>query len=101
MMPLFEYRCPVCTRHTEALRRVAEREDCPPCEHCGSATVKAYSVPVKPGPSFGKPMAHHTKGRRLSPAERERREHWNRTRLKQYAPEDKTPKPTIFNVEGP
>jgi hypothetical protein len=56
------------------------------------------TAPLVTPPNFGKAMAQHSQGRRLSPEERERREHWNRTRLKGQAPPDKTAKPTIVDL---
>ena len=43
-MPLYEYRCNDCGGLTEAFRSIAERDNCPPCEHCGGDTFKIISA---------------------------------------------------------
>ncbi len=40
---LFEYRCKDCKKITEALRSVADRNNCPPCL-CGGKTKKIISL---------------------------------------------------------
>ena len=41
---LYEYACQDCHKHTDAFRRVDERNVCPPCQHCGGATRKIISL---------------------------------------------------------
>jgi putative FmdB family regulatory protein len=43
LIVLYEYRCLSCSEITEAHRRVNERDDCPECDVCGSATKKIIS----------------------------------------------------------
>jgi len=40
---IYEYRCADCKKITEAIRCVADRNDCPSCE-CGGATKKIISA---------------------------------------------------------
>lgn len=43
-MPLYEYACLSCERHTDAYRSVAERNDAPACPCCGGRTRKVISL---------------------------------------------------------
>ena len=43
-MPLYDYACTECHKHTEAFRSVAERNVAPPCQHCGRGTRKVISL---------------------------------------------------------
>jgi putative FmdB family regulatory protein len=53
-MPLYEYRCRTepCGELTEAIRSVADREDCPSCSHCGGNTRKIISFTQAVHPDF-------------------------------------------------
>lgn len=43
-MPIYEYRCPACSRLTSIFVRRAGTESAPACQHCGNAeTVRAMS----------------------------------------------------------
>ncbi len=35
-MPLYEYKCTECGTRFEAMRKISERKDPPPCRKCGS-----------------------------------------------------------------
>lgn len=94
MPVLYTFRCFSCNTLIEEFAPVGAKTAT--CSSCGSEAVRRFSAPLTCPSNFGRPMAEHSKDRRLAPAERERREWWNRTRLKEHAPEDKTPKPTIF-----
>ena len=39
-MPTYEYRCTNCSKTTDAVRRVAERDDAPRCSLCCAPTVR-------------------------------------------------------------
>ena len=43
-MPLYSYRCKSCKAVTDAFRRIAERDDCPPCDECEGNTKKIIST---------------------------------------------------------
>jgi putative FmdB family regulatory protein len=43
-MPLYEYACVKCHKHTDAFRSVEERNVCPPCDHCYGPTRKIISL---------------------------------------------------------
>lgn len=92
-MPLYNFRC---ARHglIEEFAKPGARVG--RCSQCGRFAARRFSAPLVNQPNFGKAMAHHTTGRRLAPAERERREWWNRSRLKGLAPPDTQPKVTRF-----
>lgn len=66
-----------------------------PCPLCGEAMLR---LPPRTQhiENYGALGVQHTRGRRLSPAERERREHYNRTRFGEQAPPDATPRPKVF-----
>ena len=42
-MPIYEYECGDCQKITDAYRRVADLDNCPPCE-CGGKTKKIISA---------------------------------------------------------
>lgn len=39
-MPLYEYSCPDCGTRFEAMRRMSQRNEAPPCKECGSEKTK-------------------------------------------------------------
>lgn len=41
---IYDYACIACDKHTEAVRSVNERNNTPPCEHCGGVTRKVISL---------------------------------------------------------
>ncbi len=43
-MPIYEYRCQTCREMTNAHRSVENRDNAPPCEHCGEGTRKIISL---------------------------------------------------------
>lgn len=43
-MPTYEYRCLHCSKLTEAVRRIAERDDCPRCSLCCAPTVRRITA---------------------------------------------------------
>jgi putative FmdB family regulatory protein len=46
-MPVYEYLCRECGGRSEAMRRMSERADAPPCARCGSEqTELALSAPA-------------------------------------------------------
>ena len=42
-MILYEYKCTLCAKITEALREIEDRNNCPPCEKCAGETKKIIS----------------------------------------------------------
>jgi putative FmdB family regulatory protein len=49
-VPLYDYLCQACGRRFDALRRMSERTEAPPCPACASdETVLALSVPAPVG----------------------------------------------------
>ncbi|HEX7019806.1 MAG TPA: zinc ribbon domain-containing protein [Gemmatimonadaceae bacterium] len=51
-MPTYDYRCPDCGERFEAMRRIAQRADAPPCPRCASQrTELAVSAPFVAGGS--------------------------------------------------
>src|SRR5262249_29062880 len=44
-MPIYEYECQKCKRHTEAIQRVGEKP-LKICPHCGGALKKLVSAPA-------------------------------------------------------
>jgi putative FmdB family regulatory protein len=38
-MPIYEYLCPRCGQRFEAIRRISERTNAPPCPGCGDGTA--------------------------------------------------------------
>ena len=42
-MPVYEYRCNDCNEITEQFQSIADRDNCPECEHCGKDTRKIIS----------------------------------------------------------
>lgn len=44
-MPIYEYKCPQCTKEIEKIRKIAEREDPLECPECGSdMSVKVSDI---------------------------------------------------------
>jgi hypothetical protein len=92
-MILDDFRCGTCGWTDEEFHR--RGEDTRVCPSCGGEAVKVPPV-LQYVPNFGQLMVRHEPGRRLSPFERDRREHWNRTRLGDQAPPDMTERPKVF-----
>lgn len=97
-MTLYDFVCETCGDMPDQFAPTGASHA--PCPDCGGEMRRRWTAPTKAGESFGKVWAEHKQGRRLSPFERERREHWNRTRFGKVpglTPADKTPKPKIFS----
>lgn len=43
-MPTYTYVCPNCTKRQEAVRRIAERDDCPKCNRCYGPTERRITA---------------------------------------------------------
>ena len=93
MRMLNDFRCLECGETEERFHD--SDEGFLRCTLCGG---KSQRMPPRTQhiENFGALGVHHTRGRRLSPTERERREHWNRTRFGDQAPADAVPKPKVF-----
>lgn len=72
-MPVYTYACRECGKRQEAVRRVSERGDCPPCDRCYGPTDRRI-VPTMVSTGFrayrtvvhdketGKPMLIRSRG---------------------------------------
>lgn len=43
-MPTYVYACGPCKKRIETHRRIAQRDDCPPCPACGGATERQITA---------------------------------------------------------
>lgn len=43
-MMIYSYRCMTCKEVTDASREIDDRNNAPPCEHCGKETRKIISL---------------------------------------------------------
>lgn len=62
---LYQYRCLICKDITEAVRSVADRDDCPSCE-CGGKTrkiISLYTVHSDMKPYYDPNLECHIRGK--------------------------------------
>ena len=61
----YEYRCAICGEVTDAIRSVADRDNCPPCP-CGGETrkiISSYKVHGDMAPYYDEHLQTHIQGK--------------------------------------
>lgn len=94
MRILDDFTCTVCGHKEERLHE--QGENMLPCSQCGKPAWRNWPF-LQHVENFGALGVHHTPGRRLSPAEQERRDHYRQTRHKDPNPRPMTPRPKVFD----
>lgn len=94
MRILDDFTCTRCGLREERLHD--QGESVLTCSACGGDANRVWPR-LQHVENFGALGVHHTPGRRLSPAEQERRDHYRQTRHKDPNPRPMTPRPKVFD----